>query len=963
MKKFLSLILSVIMILSALPLVASADEVLTNVALNRPATGYYTYNDNYPANATDESEETRFMFSNGGWLCVDLEAEYTIDSVEMTIDSENRARFGYIDLYLSNEAPTEASLDIPEGAVKFASVGKAEADTLSFSVAGSDLADEQKAAKYRYVIADRNDDAIPEDCEYLDESGNLRFQMYDFKVFTADEIVEKEEKVLTDVALNRPGFSSHFYRENHSLKVTDGDLTTKYLFSTAAWYYVDLGDAYTIDTVKLLFGNDYEEGEVDKNYTVYLSNTRMTSDTLPSDVVTIGEIADTPKEVGKDGYTDFAVTSETKYRFVIIKHTKRIDIYDIKVMTPDTVAEDASWMVEVGAYKPIFATTAEGALLPYYANDRDSSTAYEAKDVIWTEGVTTDPGTEQSVILDLGEVLPLHAITYYPTNFNRGGGVFEHWRNQNVSIYVTNDPNTVTDAVVKNKNMGFLTNYLELPEAIKGNSYRYVVVKGGNVQKYQSDPAEYHRSLTMIELGVYSDSTAAQQIYSFNTDERAHLISYGMPAKANWDDLSGNANTVALSYPASVADGDLTTEWAVYGGNAKDVYIMLDLGTPQTIDYVTAMSGKKYNANNVNRAAEIFVSNTDEFSTDNAVIMHTEGVNGMQPQNTMRLYQASEAMDGNKYRYVGVRIPDRRADGGTWARTDLVMLDVYTKEANLDEVFTEVTFEQDAEVATKFSVKADKLLSVTGREYKFIAAAYDDNDKLLGVKMAAITPQKGVGAALDATIDFAEEEYADSVVYAKTMLWDMEGNLRPIVASAICPPVSLLSANKPSLEVKFGDNNGWKTKPEAKDQGTKLTDGDTTTGIGWGPATINGLVFVDLGSAKNFNKVTGYANYERGSSGREIYLSNINPNPTVEEAMALTGKTDATEALEAYYNLFVQNSENADIEYVGNLKTHTANGEFSFDVDGAGSYRYVVVKYEVSKASNYVYELRAIREN
>ena len=155
MKKFLSLILSVIMILSALPLAASADEVLTNVALNRPATGYYTYNDNYPANATDESEETRFMFSNGGWLCVDLEAEYTIDSVEMTIDSENRARFGYIDLYLSNEAPTEASLDIPEGAVKFASVGKAEADTLSFSVAGSDLTDEQKAANCLFQTVEK----------------------------------------------------------------------------------------------------------------------------------------------------------------------------------------------------------------------------------------------------------------------------------------------------------------------------------------------------------------------------------------------------------------------------------------------------------------------------------------------------------------------------------------------------------------------------------------------------------------------------------------------------------------------------------------------------------------------------------------------------------------------------------------------------------------------------------------
>ncbi len=966
MKKFLSLILSVIMIMSALPLAVSADEVLANVALNRPATGYYTYNDNYPSNATDEDLETRFMFSNGGWLCVDLEAEYTIDSVEMTIDSENRARFGYIDLYLSNEAPTEASLDIPEGAVKFASVGKAEADTLSFAVASSDLTDEQKAAKYRYVIADRNDDAIPEDCGYLDDSGNLRFQMYDFKVFTADEIIEEEEKVLTDVALNRPGFSSHFNRENHPLKVTDGDLTTKYLFSNGAWYYVDLGTAYTIDTVKVLFGNNYEHGEIDTNYNVYLSNTRMTSDTLPADVVTIGEIAGTSKEVGEDGYTDFDVTDETKYRFVIIKHTKRIDIYDIKVMTADAVAEDASWMVEVGAYKPIFATTANGAYLPYYANDRDSSTAYESKDVIWTEGVTADPGTEQSVILDLGEAMPLHAITYYPTNFNRGGGVFEHWRNQNVSIYVTNDPNNITDAVVKNTNMGFFTNYLELPEAIKGNSYRYVVITGGNVKKYQSDPAEYHRSLTMIELGVYSDSTAAEPVYSFNTDERAHLISYNMPAKANWDDLSGNANTVALSYPASIADGDLTTEWAVYGGNAKDVYIMLDLGTPQTIDYVTAMSGKKYNANNVNRAAEIFVSNTDEFSTDNAVIMYTESVNGMQPQNRMRLYQASDAMNGNKYRYVGVRIPDRRADGGTWARTDLVMLDVYTKEASLDEIFTEVTFEQDAEVATKFSVKADKLLSATGRDYKFIAVAYDDNDKLLGVKTATISPEKGVGAALDASVDFAEEEYADSVVYAKTMLWDMNGDLRPIVASAICPPFSLLSANKPSTEVKFGDGNGWKTKPEAKNQGTKLTDGDTATVIGWGPATISGFVFVDLGSAKNFNKVTGYAQYERGSAGREVYLSNINPNPTVEEAMALTGKTDAAEAVEAYYNLFVQNSENADVKYVGNLIETNGSGktgEFSFDVDGSGAYRYVVVRYEVSKASNYICELRAIREN
>ncbi|MBQ7097088.1 MAG: hypothetical protein IJN96_03350, partial [Clostridia bacterium] len=483
-----------------------------------------------------------------------------------------------------------------------------------------------------------------------------------------------------------------------------------------------------------------------------------------------------------------------------------------------------------------------------------------------------------------------------------------------------------------------------------------------NVKKYQSDPAEYHRSLTMIELGVYSDSTAAQQTCSFTTDDRMHLISYGMPAKASRADTKDEN----FDNPTGATDGDMTTEWAAYGGATGDVYYMIDLGSAQKIDYVTAMSSDGYNSNNVNRNAEIFVSNTDEFSTDNAVIMFTEDSNGMQPQKKMRIYAATEAMEGNKYRYVGVRIPDMRPAGGTWARSSLAMLDVYTREASFDEIFTDVTFEQDANVATKFSVKADKLLSVTGREYKFIAAAYDDNDKLLGVKTAAIAPQKGVGAALDTSVDFAEEEYADSVVYARTMLWDMEGDLRPIVASEICPPVSLLSANKPSLEVKFGDGDGWKAKPEVKNQGTKLTDGDIATEIGWGPATINGLVYVDLGSAKNFNKVTGYAKYERGSAGREIYLSNINPNPTVEEAMALTGKTDGAEALEAYYNLFVQNNENADIKYVGNLIETNGNGktgEFSFDVDGSGAYRYVVVRYEVSKASNYVCELRAIREN
>lgn len=764
-------------------------------------------------------------------------------------------------------------------------------------------------------------------------------------------MVSAEETTLTDVALDRPGFSYQYNTTYHPQYATDGNTRTRYMYNYAGWYYVDLGAAYTVDSVNLLLDTTYN-----KNYKVYLSNTRPTAQSLSITEAAISEVGATAATTDANGYTNIEVTDATKYQFVIVQHTARLDILDIKVMTPDTVDANPFYMVEVGAYKPVFAASTNGANFPYNANDRVANTAYESKVISWAAD-GTDPAIEQSFIIDLGTAMPLHAITYFPTNNNRGGGVYEYWRNQQVTIYVTNDPNTLADAnKVVTRHMQFLSNYVELPATIKGGSYRYVVVQGGAT-------GQSTRGLSIIDIGVYSDSTAAQPASSFNTNERTHLISYGMPAKANWDDLSGNANTVALSYPASVTDGDLETEWAVYGGNAKDVYIMLDLGKPQTIDYITAMSGSKYSGNNVNRAAEIFVSNTDDFATTGAAIMHTENVNGMYPQKRMRLYTASDAMNGNKYRYVGVRIPDRRADGGTWARADLVMLDVYTKEANLDEAFTEITFEQDASVETKYSVKANKLLSVTGRGYDFIAAAYNSDGALIDVRISTVTPTKGVGAALSASVDFAGSECLNDISYVRTMLWDTK-DIRPIVASQAFPPESLISAGKASKQVQFGSGNPvtWKNAPYAENKNTIFTDGDTTTVAGWGPATISGFAFVDLGTAQKISKVTGYAQYERGTDGREVYLSNINPSPTIEEAMALTGETDAAKAVEAYYNLF--NSTTSGISYVGNMKSQTgATGEFTFDVTDPGSYRYVVVKYEVAKAAGNLYELRAYKQN
>ncbi len=777
-------------------------------------------------------------------------------------------------------------------------------------------------------------------------------------IMSALPVIAGAEATLTNVALNRPGFSKTYYGTYHPQYATDENIKTSYMYHLGGWYYVDLGAKYEVDSVDLLLG------ERNTNYKVYLSNTRPTIETPTISEAAVLEVGTTAATTDASGYTNIAISDDTKYQFVIVQHTKGLEILDIKVMTPD--ADSNFYMVEVGAYKPTFAASTDGEAYPYKANDRDIDTVYLAEDVIWTEGVTNDPLVEQSLIIDLGTAMPLHAVTYHPTNHNLGGGNYEHWRSQNVSIYVTNNPNDLTDAVVKGENMKYLSNYIELPDAIKGNSYRYVVINGGKVQKYQSSPAEWHRSLTIVDLGIYSDSTAAQQTYSFNTNDRTHLISYGADAKANADTWSGNNTYKHLADPNNITDGDLTTEWDLWKNATAlaEGYIMIDLGKPQTIDYLTAMSGDGYTTDDVSRSAEIFVSNTADFTTTGATVMHTEGENGMQPQNRMRLYTASSAMNGNKYRYVGMRIP---ATSGR-VKSDLVLFDVYTKEANLDEAFTEIIFEQDASVETKYSVKADKLLSVTGRGYDFIAGAYNSDGALIDVRISTVTPVKGVGAALSASVDFADSDCKNDISYVRTMLWDTK-NIRPIVASQVLPPESLISAGKASKQVQFGSgktdgtNFAWKTAPYSENKNTIFTDGDTSTVAGWGPSTISGFAFVDLGTAQKIDKVTGYAQYERGTdgSGREIYLSNINPNPTIEEAMALTGKTDAAEAVEAYYGLFT--SSNSDLCYVGNLKSLTSTGEFSFNVANAGSYRYVVVKYEFGKRSGELNELRAYRKN
>ncbi len=512
-----------------------------------------------------------------------------------------------------------------------------------------------------------------------------------------------ESEGLVNVALNRPNFSYYQSASTdtygncyHADYATDGDLTTQFYTGYGDWYFVDLGAKYPIDNIRVYFGMNVSNSNSMK---IYISDDSMYDyremylPTLPTDKRIIFDASTASVQEGSEyvikgnEWIEFDVAGSTlenkTAQFVYIEKSGALAINELEVYTEESnVAENAPYWVEIGAFKPVMTSTykisggtIDEKYLPWYANDRNINTTYLAENITYTKTETSSDANfrnenlKQKFVLDLEAPYPINAIVYRPMNGYSGG----------YQIYVTNNPLSYGSA---NKfGADGLSNARQVcftkPSTLTENAYRYVIVES---TEFTVSAGNYIQKLGISDLLVYTDATETltEPVRSLSEgDNRAHLVSLFMPTSSNYTS-TGNYN--------NVSDGKLTTSFYNTRPAGQDINVVIDLGEPQTIDYITATRGRT--ADNLNQNIKIFVTNDRTVLTgaskyenykDKITLIHEKTNNSAMTTSSMEVYPVNLT---EKYRYVGAWIPDT-SSVATYSRTNLASLDVYTKTENL----------------------------------------------------------------------------------------------------------------------------------------------------------------------------------------------------------------------------------------------------------------------------------------
>jgi len=831
---------------------------------------------------------------NAGWI--DLGAEKPIDKVTSVINTGSGGGAG-LTWYLTNNNPIDAIK--ADDISSWKQVGSFEGGTQYKSYTVNFLVDGDEM--YQYVVC-----LNPEYYINGGAGGPTYFMMgsvAEIDVFT---------EPTTNVALNRPGFASGYNVNAWPDLATDGRTATGFQCGgKTLWYYVDLGAAYTIDNIQLTMGTLEAHR---KDYTVHLSNQRQDAVTTPTDKVLVYTADGSGKNgVGISVAGHATLTDEqkaAKYQYVYIEKnaaaTDGITVHELEVHTKDEEIDE--YLVEIGAHKPTFAAVMyNSSLAPRAANDRNPSSRYATKPIPASFGddLSGNSITQvQRFVIDLEKAYPIRAIAYYAYHQDHSVGY---------TIYGTNNSNFYSDktelcTASETKAVGY-----KIYPVTATDEFRYIVI-------------ESHGDIN--DLLVYTDNASAEPNYTSDKGSTTHLISLNAPIVSVRGGTSDSELGFGYINDGAIAAG--TKHWNVAAD--FDTHFYMDLGSPQAIDYIAVnnlqgttnfLFGMKLVATN----DPTFTEETVIFDAGNNNMIGTAS-NTELPPKSFSLYEAPAAMEGEKYRYVGMRLKDMNGTPHNWSRAKLAEFSVYTKEENLTEVFNKISFSQSETNAGEYSVSTQKYLSVTGRPVTFIAAAYDEEDKLVEVKSSKLATQSGVQNALSGTISFAGSQNLSKIKTVKTMLWDDVSVLRPIVASESfdIPYVSLVDEETKSYYVHDDTFAAF----NAAEYGTGsnqtpaniLTDGNTNTRIGSG----NGYnaVWIDLGSAKQIDKVTSVASLgTRGGKGMTWYLAKEDPTIAMKAGNLSSWKKLGSIESEATYST-------------------TTLETLNFDVDDTELYRYVV---------------------
>ena len=741
---------------------------------------------------------------------------------------------------------------------------------------------------------------------------------------------------LTNVALNRPVFTSWTADSTEPERMTDGKKDTawesnKFVASgknvidgSYLWALVDLGSEYSIDQIKIFTDNEAIYTSRDRqDYKVYVTNTRPDTNVTPNTAVSVAGMTEVYAAPSLANGADAApaenvinvaaveATEGNRYRYVFLQKSNVTDsnggkghwfwkINEIEVNTSDEVAETAPCWIEIAQNKPSFSGEVyeNDTYSPRNAIDGSISTVFIASD--WSSGIRS------RLVVDLEAEYPIEAVVFtprYTANEIKG-----------YEIYATNDTLFEDMTLIhkqpndKEANYGHL--YYKAPDSLKGKKFRYIVV--------QADSA--NNNLAVMDLKVYTSDKSAQRSVALN---RTYLTS------VNCGVVSDCGESKEHPFKNLTDNGSETTCLVLSG--KENGYIAVDLIVPQSVDYVTyAIEGFGL----YHYGLEIVAANKADLS-DGVVMFSAKDENGNYfcpvsetDTNGILLFPATAQMDGNKYRYVGMRFPKNLNTSDKIVQGGATMFGVYTKGSNLVEALSGATATFDG-ATVNFAI--NDFLTNGDLTYTVVAAGYDSSGRLVDAKTTKIKNTKQLFRntnPVTATINFEDAEKNSKIDSVRVMLWDnQENNIRPIIPQ-LNLEVDSYAAVESSAEVtsyyyQHGSIKG--TNPT----GTRFTDNDINTVGGRGQHWD--IAWIDLGEEKHLDAVGGIVNDTVNvlSYPLVVYVANDEPGATIAQTIKDNGKFVAP---------MDWTSANGD----GYLLTNTGRTDLLYKLAEPGGYRYVI---------------------
>lgn len=564
---------------------------------------------------------------------------------------------------------------------------------------------------------------------------------------------------VVNVALNKPAFANQQYGSLSPSNATDGNTNTCY---GAAWgaagtnvtFYVDLGEAYPIDSLKLFMGGTDQETHRTA-FNIYLSNERPVWGAAGERVL----VHEQAEDAGDNEELNVTVPEEAKsasYRYVVVEKQvldAGLAIREIEVYAPaDNVPASPSYMVEIGRNKTALSNDNFDNSASYMINDGNASTTVRGE----TSGNSEDNGTlRYKAWIDLGAAFPIEGVNISITKGN------DTW----FFIYASNDPTfAVKDTIYTGDGtaLGQDFKFLEMPEELKTNSYQYIMVERNN-----------GKSMAINELEVYTTNTAAAE--TVVSEQNGPVIELGRGKKVI-------SNSYAGAYVANnINDGIDSSFWQSNWPTTEEHYAFIDMEKPISVARVTTFGAATVGAGRTDADLKIVATNDPNLAPENwDTLAIWEANKTTLPRREMMFTPAAEFAK-NTYRFVGISTILGTGTSGMQEQR-VGELKVYTYAEDFKESINPITAAWNAE--TKKAEISSVMVTNANTPYNMIVAAYQSdengNSQMIGVRMQEFSGLvQGAYQPVAMTADLSGVEEIENVTRIRVILVDTLDRMCP----------------------------------------------------------------------------------------------------------------------------------------------------------------------------------------